>query len=44
MLERLLYNKEIAAVAKGYYLILRPEFRELGCLPPNYFIDALMSH
>lgn len=44
MLERLLCNKEVATPAKGYYLILTPEFRELGCLPPNYFIDDLMSH
>ena len=44
MLERLLCNKEITTPAKGYYLILTPEFRELGCLPPNYFIDDLMSH
>ncbi|MCW5588615.1 MAG: type IV toxin-antitoxin system AbiEi family antitoxin [Legionellales bacterium] len=44
MLERLLYNKEITTPAKGYYLILTPEFRTLGCLPPNYFIDDLMSH
>lgn len=43
-LERLLRNKEVATPAKGYYLILPPEFRELGCLPPNYFIDDLMSH
>lgn len=44
MLERLLRNKEVATPAKGYYLILTPEFRKLGCLPPNYFIDDLMSH
>lgn len=44
MLERLLYNREIATPAKGYYLILTPEFRALGCLPPNYFIDDLMSY
>jgi len=44
ILERLRSNKEIATPAKGYYLILTPEFRELGCLPPNYFIDDLMSH
>ncbi len=43
-LERLRNNKEIATPAKGYYLILTPEFRRLGCLPPNYFIDDLMSH
>ena len=44
MLERLLHNREVTTPAKGYYLILTPEFRELGCLPPNYFIDDLMSH
>lgn len=44
MLERLSHNKEIATPSKGYYLIITPEFRELGCLPPNYFIDYLMSY
>lgn len=44
MLERLLDNKEIATPAKGYYLIITPEFRRLGCLPPNYFIDELMEY
>jgi len=43
-LERLRHNREIATPAKGYYLIIPPEFRQLGCLPPNYFIDDLMSH
>jgi predicted transcriptional regulator of viral defense system len=43
-LERLLCHKEVASPAKGYYLILTPEFRKLGCLPPNYFIGDLMSH
>lgn len=44
MIERLRNNKEIATPAKGYYLILTPEFRSLGCLPPNYFIDDLLAH
>jgi predicted transcriptional regulator of viral defense system len=44
MLERLQQNKEIVSVARGYYLILTPEFRSLGCLPPNYFIDDLMQY
>lgn len=35
---------EIASPARGYYLILTPEFRQLGCLPPDYFIDDLMQH
>lgn len=41
---RLKRRGEIAAIAKGYYLILNPEFRKLGCLPPDYFIDELMQH
>lgn len=41
---RLRKKGEIANVAKGYYLILTPEFRKLGCLPPDYFIHDLMQH
>jgi predicted transcriptional regulator of viral defense system len=41
---RLRRKKEIAVVSKGYYLILTPEFRKLGCLPPDYVIDDLMRH
>lgn len=41
---RLRQKREVRAIAKGYYLILTPEFRQLGCLPPDYFIDDLMRH
>lgn len=41
---RLKRKGEVAAIAKGYYLILTPEFRKMGCLPPDYFIDDLMQH
>lgn len=41
---RLKRKGEIATPAKGYYLILTPEFRKLGCLPPDYFIDDLMRY
>src|SRR3990167_537797 len=41
---RLRKKGEIANIAKGYYLILTPEFRKLGCLPPDYFIDDLMQY
>jgi predicted transcriptional regulator of viral defense system len=41
---RLKRKGEIVSPAKGYYLILPPEFRKLGCLPPDYFIDQLMQH
>jgi len=43
-LERLKQQNEIASPAKGYYLIIPPQFRSLRCLPPNYFIDDLMSY
>ena len=40
---RLKRKKEITAIAKGFYLILKlRKFRKLGCLPPDYFIDDLM--
>lgn len=43
-LQRLSHQHEIASPARGYYLILTPEFRKQGCLPPNYFIDDLLHH
>lgn len=44
VLRRLKQKKQIVSPAKGYYLILTPEFRHLGCLPPDFFIDDLMKH
>lgn len=41
---RLRQKKEIVSLVKGFYLILTPEFRKMGCLPPDYFIDELMQH
>lgn len=29
---------------RGCYVILTPEYRQLGCLPANQFIPALMEH
>lgn len=43
-ISRLKQQKEIVSLTKGFYLILTPEFRSLGCLPPDYFIDNLMCH
>ena len=43
-LYRLKKKGEITSLTKGYYLVLTPEFRKLGCLPPDYFIDDLMRH
>lgn len=43
MLRRLKQKQQIASPAKGYYLVLSPEFRSMGCLPPDFFIDDLMK-
>ena len=44
VLYRLKKKKSIANVVKGYYLVLTPQFKAKGCLPPNYFIDDLMKY
>jgi len=41
---RLRKKGELVSPARGYYLILTPEFRKMGCLPPDYFIDDLMNY
>jgi predicted transcriptional regulator of viral defense system len=41
---RLKQKREITNLVKGYYLILTPTFRNIGCLPPDYFIDNLMKY
>lgn len=40
---RLIHHGEIASPAKGFYVILPPEYRILGCLPPEQFIPYLME-
>lgn len=43
-LRRLRHKGEIAMPFRGFYVIVPPEFRNLGCLPANHFIPSLMSH
>jgi predicted transcriptional regulator of viral defense system len=43
-LRRLRHKGEIAMPFRGFYVIVPPEFRTLGCLPANHFIPSLMSH
>lgn len=43
-LARLQRRGRIASPYRGFYLILPPEYRALGCLPPEHFIDQLMHH
>ncbi|MDE0055399.1 MAG: type IV toxin-antitoxin system AbiEi family antitoxin [Gammaproteobacteria bacterium] len=41
---RLAKRGEIASPGRGFYVIVPPEYRALGCLPPDQFIPALMDH
>ena len=43
-LSRLAAKEEIASPARGFYVIVPPEYRRLGCLPADQFIPALMEH
>ena len=42
-LHRLAKQALIASPARGFYVILPPEYRSLGCLPAEQFIPALMK-
>ncbi|HLG90349.1 MAG TPA: type IV toxin-antitoxin system AbiEi family antitoxin [Alphaproteobacteria bacterium] len=41
---RLAKQGEVASPARGFYVIVPPEYRQLGCLPADQFIPALMKH
>jgi predicted transcriptional regulator of viral defense system len=43
-LRRLKAKHEIADPHRGFYLILPPEYRRLGCLPADQFVPQLMEH
>ena len=42
-LHRLIREGDIASPARGFYVIVPPEYRSLGCLPADQFIPALMQ-
>lgn len=42
-LARLRRKGEIASPARGFYVIVPPDYRALGCLPADQFIPALMA-
>jgi predicted transcriptional regulator of viral defense system len=42
-LHRLAKQQLIASPARGFYVIVPPEYRSLGCLPGDQFIPALMQ-
>ena len=43
-LSRLAAKGEIASPARGFYVIVPPEYRRLGCLPADQFLPLLMEH
>jgi predicted transcriptional regulator of viral defense system len=42
-LNRLAKQKMIASPARGFYVVVPPEYRSLACLPADQFIPALMK-
>lgn len=42
-LTRLAKHGAIASPARGFYVLVPPEYRRLGCLPADQFIPALMQ-
>lgn len=42
-LKRLVNKKQIISIHKGYYLIIPPQYRSKGILPPSLFLDAFMQ-
>lgn len=42
-LNRLARQKMVASPARGFYVIVPPEYRSLGCLPADQFIPGLMQ-
>ena len=42
-LNRLYRQGAIASPARGFYVIVPPEYRSLGCLPADQFVPVLME-
>lgn len=42
-LKRLVDKTQIISIHKGYYLIIPPQYRSMGILPPALFLDAFMK-
>jgi predicted transcriptional regulator of viral defense system len=42
-LKRLTANKKIAILKKGFYTIVTPEYKKVGCPPISFFINGLMQ-
>src|SRR5437868_4796501 len=44
VLRRTKARGEIADPHRGFHVIVPPEYRRLGCLPPEQFVPQLMEH
>lgn len=42
-MHRLLQQDVVASPARGFYVIIPPEYRSVGCLPADHFIPELMD-
>jgi predicted transcriptional regulator of viral defense system len=42
-LNRLTRQKMVASPARGFYVVIPPEYRSLGCLPADQFVPELMQ-
>lgn len=43
-IEHLLVKGELASPARGFYVIIPPEYQILGCIPPEQFTPYLMEY
>jgi predicted transcriptional regulator of viral defense system len=43
-IEHLLAKNELVSPAKGFYVIVPPEYQILGCIPAEFFIPYLMKY
>lgn len=43
-LRRLKEKGVLAVPYRGFYVVVPPKYRRLGCLPPDHFIPQLMEH
>lgn len=44
VLRRMKDKGHLASPHRGFYIIVPPEYRRLGCLPPEQFVPHLMEH
>ncbi len=42
-LKRLIANKKVAILKNGFYVIVTPEYKKIGCPPIYFFINGLMQ-